>query len=170
LVKGKTDACKLLTADEIRSIVGETLKDASPSENSSGPFATTQCLYATTNFVNSVSLTVTEKNPADAGGEGIREFWRERFGRSEREERREKERDKDRRRGEEEEGEEEESLPPQPVKSLGDEAYAVGNEKIGALYVLKGDKLLRISIGGAHSREVRTQKMKALAQSALKRL
>jgi hypothetical protein len=170
--KGKIDACKLLTADEIKSVQGDTLTETKTSEQASGTFTTTQCFYATNNLVNSVSLTVTQKNPASSGGQSIREFWEERFGREERHEKdREKGRDKDRKGGEEKEGEEEEeSLPPQPLKSLGDEAYAVGNAKIGALYVLKGDKLLRISIGGAHTQQVRTEKMKSLVQTALKRL
>jgi hypothetical protein len=165
--KGKIDACKLLTADEIKSVQGDTLKDTKASEKSSGPFATIQCFYATTNFVNSVSLTVTQKNPATSGGESIKEFWEDRFGREDRHEKdREKRRDKDASRGEEEE----EGLPSQRVASLGDEAYWVGNAKIGALYVLKRDKLLRISIGGAHTQQVRTEKMKALAENAIKRL
>jgi len=170
-VKGKIDACKLLTADEIKSVQGDALKETKISEQASGSFTTTQCYYGTNNLVNSVSLTVTQKNPASSGGESVREFWEARFGREERhEEDREKRRDKDRKGGEEAEDEEEEGLPPQPVKSVGDEAYSVGNAKIGALYVLKGDKLLRISIGGAHTQAVRTEKMKALAQTALKRL
>jgi len=171
-VKGKIDACKLLTADEIKSVQGDTLKETKTSEQASGSFTMTQCFYATNDLVNSVSLTVTQKNPASSGGESVREFWEERFGREERLERdREKTRDKDRKTGEEKEGEEEEEgLPPQPVKSLGDEAYSVGNAKIGVLYVLKGDKLLRISIGGAHTQQVRTEKMKSLVQTALKRL
>jgi hypothetical protein len=172
-VKGKIDACKLLTADEIKSVQGDALKETKASEQATGPFTTTQCFYATNNFVNSVSLTVTQKNPASSGGESVREFWKERFGREDRHEKdREKRRDKDARRGEEaeEEEEEEEGLPPQRLASVGDDAYSVGNAKIGALYVLKGDKLLRISIGGAHTQPVRTEKMKALAQTAIKRL
>jgi hypothetical protein len=117
--------------------------------------------------VNSISLTVTQKDPASSGGQSIRDFWKERFGRAEgREKDREKERDKNVKRGEEEE----ESRPPQRVKSVGDEAYSVGNAKIGALYVLKGDKFLRISIGGAASQKVRTEKMKTLVQHVIKRL
>jgi hypothetical protein len=167
--KGKIDACKLLTAEEIKSVQGDTLKETKTSEQASGPFTTTQCFYTTSNFVNSVSLTVTQKNPASPGGESVKEFWKERFGREDRHEKdREKRRDKDTRRGEAEE--EEEGLPPQRLASVGDDAYWVGNAKIGALYVLKGDKLLRISIGGAHTQPVRTEKMKALAQTAIKRL
>lgn len=168
-VKGKIDACKLLTAEDIRSIQGDTLRETKPSEQASGPFATAQCFFATNNFVNSVSLTVTQKNPAAPSGESVREFWKERFGREDRHEKdREERREKGARRDEEQE--EEESLPPQRVASLGDDAYSVGNAKIGALYVLKGDKFLRISVGGTYTQQLRNEKMKALAQNALKRL
>lgn len=166
--KSTTAACQLLTAEEIKSVQGDALKETKASEQASGPYATSQCFFATNDFVNSVSLTLTQKNPATSGGQGIKDFWRERFGHEDRREKdREKRRDKDAARGEEGE---EEGLPAQRVKSLGDEAYWVGNSKIGALYVLKGDKLLRISIGGALTQGNRTEKMKALAQSALKRL
>jgi hypothetical protein len=169
-VKGTIDACKLLTGEEIQSVQHDTLKETKASGQNSGPFATVQCFYMTNNFVNSISLTVTQKNPASPGGESIRDFWKERFGSAEgREKERERERNRDKgaKRGEEEE---EESLPPQPVKALGDEAYWVGNQKVGALYVLNGDKFLRISIGGAHSQNVRTEKMKTLAKLVIKRL
>jgi hypothetical protein len=166
-VKGKIDACKLLTGEEIQSVQRDALKETKPSEQSSGGFTTAQCFYTTNNFVNSISLTVTQKDPASSGGQSIRDFWKERFGRAEgREKDREKERDKNVKRGEEEE----ESRPPQRVKSVGDEAYSVGNAKIGALYVLKGDKFLRISIGGAASQKVRIEKMKTLVQHVIKRL
>lgn len=166
--KSTSAACKLLTAEEIKSVQGDTLRETRGSEQANGPFATSQCFFTTNDFVNSVSVTLTQKNPATSGGQSIKDFWRERFGREDRREKdREKRRDKDAAHGEEEE---EEGLPPQRVTSLGDEAYWVGNSKIGALYVLKGDKLLRISIGGAITQGNRTEKMKALAQSALKRL
>lgn len=166
-VKGKIDACKLLTGEEIQSVQRDALKETKASEQSSGGFATAQCFYTTNNFVNSISLTVTQKDPENAGGPSIRDFWKERFASAQgREKEREKERGKDAKRGEEEG----ESRPPQTVKSLGDEAYWVGNQKIGVLYVLTGDKFLRISIGGADNQKVKTEKMKTLARQIIKRL
>lgn len=167
--KGEVDACKLLTADEIKSVQGDTLQNVTPSPANSGPFVTSQCFYATANFVNSISLTVTQQN-TQAGAQSLREFWEERFEGAEhgdKERQRERDRDKKAKRAEEEE---EESRPPDRVKGIGDEAFSVGNAKIGALYVLKGDKFLRISIGGSHDQTDRLKKMKTLAQYALKRL
>lgn len=166
--KAALDACKLLTADEINSVQADTLKNVTPSPASTAPFVTSQCFYATNDFVNSVSLTVTQQR-SGAGAQNLREFWKERFGRTERREKdRERERDRDQKaRGGEEE---EEGAPPERVKGIGDEAYAVGNAKIGALYVLKGEKFLRISVGGSHSQPERIAKMKRLAQYAINRL
>ena len=49
--KGAIDACKLLTGEEIKSIQSDTLKDATLSPQGNEPFITSQCFYATTNFV-----------------------------------------------------------------------------------------------------------------------
>jgi len=165
--KGKIDPCTLLSAKEIQSVQGDALKETKESEQSSGPFTTSQCFYTTANFANSISLTVTQKNLANPGGQSVREFWKERFGRTEGHEK-----DRGKRREKESEGgeEEKESLPPQRVKSLGDEAYSVGDAKVGALYVLKGDRFLRISVGGAQSQQARIEKMKTLAQYVISRL
>ena len=164
--KGTIDACKLLTADEIQTIQRDTLKDIKPTARAGGTFIINQCFYATSQFVNSVSLTVTQQS-SDTGAENIREFWKQRFwstGSHDGEQ--EKERDNKAKASEEEE----EGAPPERVNGLGDEAYSVGNAKSGALYVLKGNKILRISVGGSHSQPERIQKMKSLAQYAVSRL
>ena len=164
--KGTVDACKLLTNEEIKTIQRDTLKDIKPTARSGGTFVISQCFYATSQFVNSVSLTVTHQS-SDTGAENIRKFWKQRFwstGSHDRE--RERERDNKAKASEEEE----EGAPPERVKGVGEEAYSVGNAKSGALYVLKGNKILRISVGGSHSQPERIQKMKSLAQYAINRL
>lgn len=164
--EGTIDACKLLTGDEIKTIQGDTLKDIKPTTRS-GAFNISQCFYATSQFVNSVSLTVTQQS-SDAGAENIREFWKQRFwSTGNRGKEREKEHDN---KGKVSEEEEEEGAPPERVKGLGDEAYSVGNAKFGALYVLKGNKILRISVGGSRSQPERIEKMKTLAKYAVSRL
>ena len=165
--KGTVDACTLLTAAEIQTIQRDTLKEIKPSARTGGTFIISQCFYATNQFVNSVSLTVTQQSSAN-GAESIRELWTERFrspGSHDKE--RERERDNKAKAPEEEEGE---GAPPERVNGLGDEAYSVGNAKFGALYVLKGNKILRISVGGSHSHPESIQKMKSLAQYAVSRL
>jgi hypothetical protein len=166
--KGTIDACKLLTDDEIKTIQRDTLKNVTLTAPGGGIFVVTQCFYATNNFVNSVSLTVTQQS-SNTGAENIREFWKQRFrstGSHDKERERERERDNKAKASEEEE----EGAPPERVKRVGEEAYSVGNAKMGALYVLKGDKIVRISVGGSHNQPERIQKMKTLAQYAINRL
>jgi hypothetical protein len=164
--KGTVDACKLLTDEEIKTIQRDTLKNTTLTTPGDGTFIISQCFYATSQFVNSISLTVTQQS-ANAGAENLREFWKQRF---KSEDNHDKERDRERDNKAKASEEEEEGAPPERVKGVGDEAYSVGNAKSGALYVLKGDKILRISVGGAHSQPERIQKMKRLAQYAIKRL
>ena len=160
------DACKLLTSEEIQAVQGEGLKSAKGSDTSTDSFSVSQCFYETTSFTNSVSLTLTRKS-GDAKGESPREFWKKNFG-GEKERGREKEEREKKAGGRVEE--EEEGLPPTRVKGVGDEAYWVGNDKVGALYVLRGDKFIRVSVGGPDKQEKKIEKTRALAQSALKRL
>jgi hypothetical protein len=110
---------------------------------------------------------VTQQS-SNTGAENIREFWKQRF-RSAASHDREREKERDNRAKASEE-EEEEGPPPERVKGLGEEAYSVGNAKSGALYVLKGNKILRISVGGSNSQPERIERMKSLAQYAIRRL
>ena len=164
--KSTIDACKLLTNEEIKTVQRDTLKNTTLTAPGDGTFIISQCFYATNDFVNSVSLTVTQQN-SNTGAKNIREFWKERF-RSEGNQNRGQERERDNKAKASEE--EEEGAPPERVKGVGEEAYSVGNAKFGALYVLKGNKIMRISVGGSHSQPERIQKMKSLAQYAISRL
>ncbi len=65
---------------------------------------------------------------------------------------------------------EKESGHPLPVPGVGDEAFWTGNVVVGALYVLKGDAYLRISIGASDDQAVRIDKSRALARKAMARL
>jgi hypothetical protein len=66
-------------------------------------------------------------------------------------------------------GKEKES-PPRPVEGVGDEAFWLGNPASGALYVLKKDTYLRISVGGAGDERVKQRQATELARKALGRL
>ena len=67
-------------------------------------------------------------------------------------------------------GEEEEGIPPTKIDGIGEAAYWMGSRVGGALYVLKKDAFIRISVGGADTQEAKIDKSKALAQKALDRL
>ena len=169
---GTPVACRLLTSQDIEAVQGEKVKEAKGSEQAEGPLTIGQCLYTTPSFNKSVSLTLTQKKTDNSEPGGPKEFWRRQFGGAKdgekgREEEREREHRKER--GGSAEREEKEH-PAQPVKGVGDEAYWAGNQKVSVLYVLKGDRFLRISIGGPEDQKVKIEKMKELAKRALKRL
>ena len=60
--------------------------------------------------------------------------------------------------------------PPKKIGGIGEEAFWSGGRFGGALYVLKGDLFIRISVGGPDNEETKIEKSKTLAQKALDRL
>jgi hypothetical protein len=152
--KQRSDACTLFSSEEIEAVQGEPLKEAKLTSRSDGKLITSQCFYSLPTFSNSISLAVTER--ADAQGDrDPKEYWKEIFN-SDRTE-------------ENEEGEEKEAAPLR-VEGIGDEAFWSGSRVGGALYVLKNDKYLRVSIGGSDDQETKIKKLKALAVKAIARL
>jgi hypothetical protein len=170
------DACSLLTGAEVSSVQGDEITGTQAAPGNSTRLAVSQCYYQAKTPAKSVSLEVTRRLPGQARALSPREFWEERFESAEHEKEREREgkgedkKRKDEKPGARDEGEEEEGAPPQKVAGIGDEAFWAGNRVMGALYVLKGDTILRISIGGVTDPGVRLEKTKALARLALKRL
>ena len=59
---------------------------------------------------------------------------------------------------------------PEKIAGVGDDAYWEASGIAGALYVLKQDVILRISVGGASDIKTKLEKSKTLAQKALARL
>ena len=168
-VKPKTDACALLTTADIEAVQKETVKETKLTGSSQRGFSVSQCFFTLPTFNNSISLQVTQRGEG-SGGRDPKEFWRETFHR-ESESERERERDKrDKRDPRAREEEENERTPPQKVSGVGDEAYWVGGRIGGALYVLKGDSYLRVSIGGSGSQADKIQRLKNLAQKVADRL
>jgi hypothetical protein len=164
----KIVACELITNDEVQAIQGSPIKDVKPSEQADGTFRIAQCFYTAETFNKSVSLAVTQSDPASAGTRNPKEFWKETFGRYEGETKEEKgdEEKKESLRGEEEE----KGTPPKKIDGIGDAAYWTANRMGGALYVLKNDVFIRVSVGGPDSEEVKINHCKALAGKALSRL
>ena len=147
-------ACTLLTAEEIAAVQGEAFKATKPSSSSQSGLNVSQCYFELPTTVNSVVLTVTRKEQGSSARDP-KESWDDIF---HREHPREKE-DK-----------ESESKEPEKIDGLGDEAFWTGTRVGGALYVLKGNVYIRISVGGAGDQAEKTKRSKALAESVLKRL
>ena len=149
-------ACTLLTPEEIAAVQGEPFKSTKASTGPATGMSVSQCYFELPNTVNSVVLTVTRKAES-AGARDPKENWEEIFHREHPAEREEKER-------------EGESKQAQKIEGLGDEAFWTGTRVGGALYVLKGNAYIRISVGGAGDQAEKTKRSKALAEAVLKRL
>src|SRR5207302_8702678 len=164
----KIDACTLITNDEVKAIQDSPVKDAKGSENVDGAFRVAQCFYSAETFNKSVSLAVTQGNPAAPNPGNPKDFWNETFGRYDGKVKEEKgDEEKKKSLGEQDE---EKVAPPKKVDGIGDAAYWTANRMGGALYVLKNDVFIRVSVGGPENEEAMIKRCKALAEKALSRL
>jgi hypothetical protein len=172
--RAKLDACALLTKEEIQAAQGSAVTDVKGSESSDGDFRISQCFFTTAESNRSVSCVVTQRDPSSKGERSPKDFWKETFGSYHEEEKNEREGDKEKKESLREQsrgnGEEEKGAPPKKIKGIGDDAYWAGNRVGGALYVLKKNIFVRISLGGPDKEETRIEKSKALAAKALGRL
>jgi len=158
----KIVACDLLTVDDVASVQQAKMTTATPSEGATGEFLTTQCYYASAEPNRSVNISVIQRQPGPGSYPDPANYWRERFvaqhgetepgGREHRE------------------PEEEKRLELKKIEKLGEDAYWQGGPMGGALYVLKGDVFLRISVGGGTTEQEILDKSKSLAIKALTRL
>lgn len=154
--KEKIDACNLLTSKEIESVQGEPLKETKSSGQSGAGLATSQCYFALATAANSISLTVMQKGDG-SDARDPKQFWKETF-----------HSDKDKEKGRAGEGEKANAQ--EKIEGIGDEAFWLGNRVGGALYVLKGSNVVRISVGGAGDQAAKIDKSKKLAQVVLKKI
>jgi len=153
------NACGLLRSSDFQRIQGEQLKDAKSTDRFDGGLHVAQCFYSLATASKSVALTLMMRD-SGPNGRDPREFWNETF-----------HREKGRRSVEKEsESEEENEAEIEAIRGIGDEAFWSGNRFGGALYILKGNTLVRLSIGGADNQETRIRKSKALAQTVLRHL
>ena len=144
------EPCGLLTSEEIASVQGEAVVGTKPSQNAAQGLAMYDCFFTLPTFTNSVSLSVTQSSPR-APARDARESWRETMAAADA-------------KASEKVG------PSRKIEGVGDAAFWTGNERMGALYVLKGDRYLRISVGGPGEQEAKIQKSRTLAEAALKRM
>ena len=160
--QSRPDPCALLTSADIQAVQGDAVQDTKPSTQPAGGLIMAQCLFRTASPSKSVSLAV-----ASAGSVSPRAFWQKQFhsGKPGPEEK-----EKDKGAGRKDAKVEDESTQPRAIKGVGEQAYWVGSPMVGALYVLKGNTFLRISVGGVRAESARIQKSVALARLALKRL
>src|ERR1700730_4698211 len=145
-VANVTDACSLLTSSEIEAIQGAVLKDTKASANSQGGLSISQCYFLLPSAADSIVLTVTQRaNGSDA--RDPKQSWNEIF-------HGDKENASVREEGEKE------SVGPQKILNLGDEAFWAPHRFGGAMYALKGNTSISISVGGAGDQATKIQKAK----------
>ena len=112
-------------------------------------------------------MAVTQIDPKSANAPNPRTYWKQSFGQYDNAKEREEKKDEAHGGGREEE---EKSRPPKKVDGVGEDAFWIGDRFGGALYVLKGDAFIRISVGGPDNEQTKLEKSKTLAQKALGRL
>jgi hypothetical protein len=159
----KPDACAVLTSTDVQKVQGDPVQETKPSTQPAGGLVMSQCLFRTASPSNSVSVAI-----ASAGSVSPRAFWQKQF-HSAKPESGEGEKEKPTAKSKPA-TEEEESPRPRTIQGVGEQAYWVGSPLVGALYVLKGNTFLRISVGGVREEAARIEKSVALARLALKRL
>ena len=162
------NACQLLTARDIARVQGEEFKTAKLTETEANGLIVSQCFYALPSFTKSVSVDVMRGKTSA--------FWRGHFSNA-REAVDDDDEDRDRDRSAamksappSREAEEEHESAALKVKSVGDSAVWSGNRVAGALYVMKGNTIVRVSVGGGGSQEQKIERSKKLAARALRRL
>ena len=165
----KSDVCALITSQEIEAVQGSSVTETKSSASSADGLLVSQCYYATAGSNKSVSLAVTRSDPTSSAKRSPRDFWKETFGRFEGEAK-PREGDEAKRESLREQEKEEKSTPPKKIEGIGDDAYWSANRVGGALYVLKNDALIRISVGGPDNEDAKLNKSKELARKALQRL
>jgi hypothetical protein len=161
------NACQLLTARDIARVQGQEFKSTKLTETEANGLTVSQCFYALPSFTSSVSVDVMRGKTSA--------FWRGHFSNARDAANDDEDRDRDRSAAMKSappspEAEEEHRTGALKVKGIGDAAVWSGNRAAGALYVLKGETIVRVSVGGAGSQEQKIERSKKLAARALRKL
>jgi len=160
----KTDTCALLAGPDVQAVQGDAVQETKPSTQTGSGLIMSQCLFRTATPSKSVSVAV-----ASAAAISPRAFWRKQF-HSGKPASDQKEKAEKNPAAADKEEKEDDSTRPRAIAGVGEEAYWVGSPMVGALYVLKGNTFLRISVGGVREESARIKKSVALARLALNRL
>jgi hypothetical protein len=122
----------------------------------------------------SVSLAVIQTDPNNPAYTSPRDYWKQIFNPAnfapEESEKDKTDKNEKNKKGEKGEEEEEKRVPPRKIDGVGEEAYWSGSRVGGALYVLKTDFIVRVSVGGPDDEKTKIDKSKALAEKAIGRL
>ena len=146
-------ACGLIDKSEIESLQGAQMRGSEPSTGTEAGMVFSDCYYTVISSDGSknlsVHLRVLRDDPQSAAGGALRRFWEDRFRGAKEKKKAEK---------------------PRAVGGVGGEAFWLGNNVMGALYVLAKDRVVRVSVGGAEEVDAKVEKSRRLAEKAIQRL
>ena len=145
LVAALAGACALLTAAEVASVQGEEPTKVRQKKPLSD---TSQCLFSLPTVANFVLVEVTRGPRVTQLAERMRSAAAL----------------------ESEESGEFEAPAVERVEGLGDEAFWAEGAHQGALYVRRGQTLLRVAVGGDEDKKAKMTKLRLLVSKALGRL
>src|SRR4051794_39196900 len=164
----KIEGCSLITREEVGAVQATTVTDTKSSETTDGNHLITQCYYATSGLNLSVSIAITQPDPANPTSRSARESWEQTFGPFDQEHEAEakgrEEKTKENERGREEE---DQKRPPTEIGGVGEGAVWVGNRFGGDFIAVKGGGFVPSSVGGADREKTKLKKPKNLAEKAL---
>ncbi|MGC2696489.1 MAG: hypothetical protein WA738_11930 [Candidatus Angelobacter sp.] len=160
----KVDVCKLLNSADIEGVQDERVEEAIPSAQPSSGLLMSQCLFRTSTPAKSVSIAL-----AAPSTQKPKDYWRKQFHGEADEEKSKNGVTGNQKKGAQESEREEESKP-RTIAGIGDEAFWVGGPISGALYVLRGNTFIRVSVGGVRAESARIEKSVSLARAALRHL
>ena len=125
------------------------MADSKPSVKSSRGLTVSECYFLLPTASDSVDLAVMQKENEQTPAP--KQLWTEIF------------------HGNTSDSTEKKAVP-QPISGLGDEAFWIPDRFGGALYVLKGENYIRLSIGGPGDQPTKIRKSQSLAEIILGRL
>lgn len=144
------NACQVLSARDVAAVQGARFKSAKLKESGTKEMQVSQCFYALPRLSDSVSVDVMRGD--------TRGFWKKHFADV---------RDEHLASAKPRHEREAQAM---RVAGVGDRAVWSGNRLAGALYVMKGETIVRVSVGGDAPREQKIERAKQLAARALRRL
>jgi hypothetical protein len=155
------NACQLLTARDIARVQGQEFKTIKLTESDANGLTVSQCFYALPSFTSSVSVDLMRGQTTT--------FWRSHFANA-RDAKEDDDEDRSMKTAQPSRESEDHESAARKVRGIGDAAVWSGNRVAGALYVLKGDTIVRVSVGGSGTQEEKIERSKKLAARALRKL
>jgi hypothetical protein len=149
-VQPANSVCSLISIHAVIEAQQAHFMSSTATTHDDGRFKTATCYYKLEPEYQSVSLEIL--SPSKTGSGSPSEFWREKFRSA---------RDKD-------VAEAKHSNLPVHVADVGDDAYWVDTGRDGALYVLQGERIMRLSLGGRTPQVEKKYRAIKIANSALK--